>query len=294
MSSKLIRRYGPGVAARQIQVKAGDRCLLNVRVLREAQSKLATPVVFVHALAMDGDMWQGVVDALDAGNTLFSGGMYALDCRGHGASEAPDGSFTTERCSQDLADTLDALGTGRAHIVGCSMGGTIALRFAGNCPARVASLTVIDATAWYGPDAPANWEKRAKTALTDGMASLVDFQLARWFSPVYLQQQPDLVRATVDVFTTNRVTAYANSCRMLGQADERAALVNYSGPAAVVVGEGDYATPLSMSEDMASRLAGAKLTVIPGTRHYTPLEAPVLVAACIHKVMGLAGTDSVK
>lgn len=290
MSGRLLRQYGPSVTARQIRVTADDGCVLNLRVLREAQLKTATPVVFVHALAMDGDMWQGVVDALDEDNSLLSGGMYALDCRGHGASGASEGSFTTKRFSKDLADTLDALSASRAHIVGCSMGGTVALGFAGGFAARVASLTVIDATAWYGPEAPANWEKRAVAALNGGMVSLVDFQLARWFSPTFLQEQPDLVRASVGVFTANRVQAYVGSCRMLGQADERAALANYNGPAAVVVGEEDYATPLAMAEDLASRLVGARLTVIPGTRHYTPLEAPALVAACIDKAIGRAGT----
>ena len=291
MNNMFLRRYGPSLATRQIQVLADDECMLNVRVLREAQSKSATPVVFLHALAMDGDMWQGVVDAFDKDNTFLAAGMYALDCRGHGASQTSDGAFTTERCAKDLADILDALGISLAHIVGCSMGGTVALNFAGRFAARVASLTVIDATAWYGPEAAINWEKRANAALTDGMASLVDFQLERWFSPAFLQQQPELVRATVDVFTANHVSAYASSCRMLGQADERTALVNYTGPAAVVVGEGDYATPLAMAKDIASRLVDAKLTVIPGTRHYTPLAAPILVAACIHQAISRAGAS---
>lgn len=293
MSRMPPRRYGPPTPARKIAVKADDGCELNVRVLREAQTPTAVPVVFMHALAMDGDMWQGVVDALGGPDGADNGraGLYAMDCRGHGASDASAGDFTVERFAKDLGHVLDALGANRAHIVGCSMGGTVALGFAGRYPARVASLTVIDATAWYGPEAPANWEKRARAAAADGMSSLVDFQLARWFSPAFLQAQVELVQASVDVFVANRVPAYASSCRMLGQADERAALIHYTGPAAVVVGEEDYATPPDMAEDIASRLSGAKLTVIPGTRHYTPLEAPVLVATCIGEAIHRAGTE---
>lgn len=291
MSTMPLRCYGPTPPARRIAVRADDGCVLNVRVLREPLTQTAMPVMFVHALAMDGDMWQGVVEALGAleKTDQLDGGLYALDCRGHGASDASPENFSIERFAKDLCNVLDALEASQAHIVGCSMGGTVALGLAGRYPTRVASLTVIDATAWYGQQASANWERRAVAASTDGMSSLVDFQLARWFSPAFLEAQPALVEASVDVFNANRVPAYASSCRMLGQADERAALAHYSGPAAVVVGEEDYATPLAMAEDIASRLSGTRLTVIAGTRHYTPLEAPTPVANCIFEVIRQAG-----
>lgn len=294
MTSIALRRYRGDTAPKNITVTAEDGCQLNIRVLREPVIEAAIPLVFVHALAMDGDMWQGVADALARTPGARDGGMYALDCRGHGASESSDSDFTTSRFARDLADVMDALGASRAHIVGCSMGGTVALAFAGQYSSRAASLTVIDTTAWYGPEAPANWEKRAQAAVANGMGSLVDFQLARWFSPAYLKQQPDLVRESVGVFTANRVLAYASTCRMLGHADERMALANYTGPVAVVVGEDDYATPLTMAEDVASRLVNSKLTVIPGTRHYTPLEAPQAIAACINEAIDRFETGIVK
>ena len=119
--------------------------------------------------------------------------MISMDCRGHGASDAPAGTYTTDRFAQDIADVATALGAERLHLVGCSMGGTVALAFAGTYPERLASLTVIDATAWYGAEAPRNWEGRAQAALKDGMASLVEFQRARWFSPEFLADNNDLV-----------------------------------------------------------------------------------------------------
>ncbi len=288
MTASPRRHYGPRVPPRQLRITAADGCTLNIRVLRETRSASALPMLFVHALAMDGNMWQGVAEALDDLHPELQGALYAMDCRGHGASEASDSGFTTTGFAQDISDVLDAVGATRAHLIGCSMGGTVALACAGHFPSRLASLTVIDATAWYGPDAPAHWEKRAVAASADGLSSLVEFQRARWFSPAFLVEQAELVREAVDVFACNRVPAYVQSCRMLGQADVRAGLSAYTGPAAVVVGEEDYATPLAMSQDIASRLVQASLTVIPGTRHYTPLEAPQAVAACIAQVANRA------
>lgn len=306
MSAVLPRRYGPVAPVRTLTIKTSDGQGLHLRVLREASDPAALPVVFVHALAMNGDMWAGAAEALADALTLPAsasaasgsgvltrassssapgGVMIAMDCRGHGASDAPAGTYTTDRFAQDIADVATALGAERLHLVGCSMGGTVALAFAGTYPERLASLTVIDATAWYGADAPRNWEGRAQAALKDGMGSLVEFQRARWFSPEFLAANNDLVEQAVDVFTANRVAAYASTCRMLGLADERAGLERYDGPAAVVVGEQDYATPVTMAEDVAARLPDATLTVIADTRHYTPLEAPQQVAACIAEVM---------
>jgi 3-oxoadipate enol-lactonase len=282
MSSLL--RYGPAIAARQIRIQAPDGCALNVRVLREAVSDSAAPVLLIHALAMDGDMWQGVVDVLNDSHPQVQGALLALDCRGHGASESSDGEFTTSQFAQDILAVLDAVKATRAHLAGCSMGGTVSLRFAGLYPQRVASLTVVDSTAWYGADAPEKWEQRAKTALTEGLAALIEFQKSRWFNPKFLVEQPALVQQAVEVFLANRVSAYASSCRMLGQADERAVMTAYKGPAVVVVGEEDYATPLAMSELIKRELTNAALAVIPGTRHYTPLEAPSRVAECIAAV----------
>ena len=75
---------------------------------------------------------------------------------------------------------------------------------------------------------------------------------------------------------------------MLGKADERDVLQNYKGLAAIIVGEDDYATPLAMSQDIATRIDGAELIVIPRTRHYTPLEAPDEIANCINRVINQA------
>lgn len=285
MNSIQIRRYKPYSLLTELRIKAGDDCTLNVRVLQESKVDDIAPILFVHALAMDGDMWHEVANALIKGDPPFLGGIYALDCRGHGRSQSKESEFTTEQFANDIAIILDKLGISKAHIIGCSMGGTVGLAFAGRYPERVASITVIDATAWYGTQAQDHWEKRAQSALNEGMSSLVEFQKARWFSPGFLESQPALLAEAIDVFIGNQVPHYVSSCRMLGKADEREIIKNYAGPAMVIVGEDDYATPLGMAKDIALRINGADLVVIKGARHYTPLEAPNEVASCIKRII---------
>jgi 3-oxoadipate enol-lactonase len=267
-------------------VTASDGCVLALHTLRTGRADVE-PLVFLHALAMDASMWQGVADRLDTEATA-----YGLDCRGHGASGKPAGPYDTARFADDLAQVLDSLGAARAHVAGCSMGGTVALAFAGRYPQRVASLSVVDATAWYGDDAPAAWEGRAQRALREGLASLIPFQAERWFSPGFAASSPEVLAGAVEVFLRNDVNAYAESCRMLGGADERERISRYTGPAIVIVGEADYATPLAMSQDIMGRLPGAELAVLDGLRHYTPMEAPDRVARRITSVLVRASSPS--
>ena len=49
-------------------------------------------------------------------------------------------------------------------------------------------------------------------------------------------------------------------------------------PAAIVVGEEDYATPVAMAQALQRGISDATLTVLDGARHLTPLEAPDRVA----------------
>ena len=234
--------------------------------------------VLVHSLAMDREFWRPVAQRLDAAVLLF-------DCTGHGKSEKPDGPYTVEGFADDLARLLDHIGWDSAMVAGASMGGCIALAFASKYPQRVSALGLVDTTAWYGPDAPRQWDERAQKALEGGLKALVDFQVTRWFSEDFRAAQPEVVSQCVAVFLENDVRAYAASCRMLGAADLRHVLPRIGAPTAVTVGEEDYATPLAMAEELHRNIRGSTLTVLKKARHLTPLERPAEIAAQLEKLL---------
>ena len=237
-------------------------------------------VALVHSLAMDRAFWRPVADRLsDRACVLIA------DCRGHGASDKPAGPYTVERFADDLAELLDHLGWRAALVAGASMGGCVALGFAAAHPARTAALGLVDTTAWYGADAPVQWAERARRALDAGLASLVEFQTTRWFSDRFRSAHPEIVADCVRRFVANDPAAYAASCRMLGECDLRGALPGIRAPAAVLVGEEDYATPLAMAQTLADSIAGASLEVLAGARHLTPLEDPAAVSAFLGRPM---------
>lgn len=68
--------------------------------------------------------------------------VIAIDTRGHGRSPRGDAPFTIRQFAEDLRDFMDAQGIERAHILGFSDGGNIALTFALAWPRRVDRLVL--------------------------------------------------------------------------------------------------------------------------------------------------------
>lgn len=249
-------------------MRDGVHIAFTLRDAGEGAPRLA----LVHSLAMDRSFWNPVADRLAGRASVLS-----YDCRGHGASAKPEGPYTVEQFADDLADLCDHVGWRSLTVAGASMGGCVALAFALRHAARTEALGLIDTTAAY--DAMPAWRDRAVKAQEHGLASLVDFQLARWFGDGFRAANPDVVEACVAVFLRNDVAAYAECCRMLGACDLRPALAAVRVPTAVLVGAEDHATPVAMAEVLHRGIAGATLTVLSGARHLTPLERPHEVAA---------------
>jgi 3-oxoadipate enol-lactonase len=195
-------------------------------------------------------------------------------------------SFTTDLFARDLAELLDHVGWDSATIGGCSLGGCVAQAFAAKYSARPRALALIDTTSWYGLDGASKWCERALLARTEGLAKMMGFQVSRWFSDEFRAAHPDIVAAVSAIFLGNDVECYRASCIMLGDTDLRALHPAIHVPTAVVVGEGDYATPIAMSRQLHESITGATLKILPRVRHLAPIEAPDEIAAQLLELVG--------
>jgi 3-oxoadipate enol-lactonase len=234
----------------------------------------APRLVLIHSLALDRSVWDGVVAQLKDEAEILT-----FDCRGHGRSARSPEPYATQLFAADLAELLDHLGWDRAVVAGCSMGGNVAQTFAAEHPERVSALGLIDTTAWYGVDAAAKFKERADAARTNGLRSLIGFQLTRWFSDGFRASHPEVLERTTNIFAANDVECYAASCGLLGAADARAQLGFFKMPTAIVVGEEDYATPVAMARQLHEAIPQSTLSIIAGARHLTPIECPDRIAA---------------
>lgn len=115
-------------------IEAGGRRLRH-RLLGEGSDA----VVMVHGFGGSLETW----DANQAALAAVGYAVAALDLPGHGESCLDVGTGSLDELAGVVRDYLDALGIGRAHFVGHSMGAALCLALADRDPARVRSLTLI-------------------------------------------------------------------------------------------------------------------------------------------------------
>lgn len=95
------------------------------------------PLLLLHGNGESGDYF---IHQLDEFARYFT--VYAVDTRGHGQSPRGTAPFTISQFADDLLGFMDEQGIERAHILGFSDGGNIALTFALRHPGRVGRLVL--------------------------------------------------------------------------------------------------------------------------------------------------------
>lgn len=225
-------------------------------------------VVLLHPLALSGEIWQ-----LWRGHLSADWRVETPDLPGHGASRWNGRPWTVSDAADEVQNDLSARGVDRAHLVGASLGGCVALALACRHPRWVASLSLLDTTASYGETAPTDWAERAERALGPRDKQL-EWQLDRWFTPEFAKAGGPIVELVSLLFVQTTGPAHAAACRALGGFDAREQARAITIPTLVLTGEMDGATPVEMGRDLSERIAGATFRTVPGTRHFSFLEAP--------------------
>jgi len=198
-------------------------------------------------------------------------------------SEFPPAA-TFDRLARDLDEILDARGVQRAVVVGQSLGGAIAMRFAASRPGRVRGLAVVNslarvsyahvglnwtllvpvamATTRYLPTVPARWFARLWSRLeiwvfdaSPGSERVIDYVL--WSGP----------RTVAPAVSSARVA-------LLKGADLRAELPSIDAPTLIMKGPHDTYVPVAWSREIAGAIPGARYVEVPGTGHCGHISMP--------------------
>jgi pimeloyl-ACP methyl ester carboxylesterase len=110
-------------------------------------SRDGVPLLLVHGFGNEAHVWDDVAPALAPYYRTL-----ALDLRGHGDSDRdPEARYDYDAHVADLETATAALGIERLVLVGHSLGGRVAIRFAGRHPERVAGLVIVDSAPELDP-----------------------------------------------------------------------------------------------------------------------------------------------
>jgi len=157
---------------------------------REWGEATASPIILLHAASLSGRTYDRIADQLSDNHRVL-----ALDQRGHGETEWAN-DYAWLRWVEDVEGFADALGLASFDLVGHSMGGAVAGRFAGLHPDRVKHLILLDA--WYAdivysPEWKHFWTLVAQLYPDDGFASNEDF--VNTFLTLFPRADADVVEA---------------------------------------------------------------------------------------------------
>ncbi len=222
-------------------------------------SGTALPVVLLHSLAGNSTHWAKQLEHLRRARRAV-----ALDLRGHGRSEQPrNGDYSIAGMAGDVGAVADTLGIERFVLIGHSMGGGVALRYAGQHPERVAGLVLVDPIG-DGKQIPAD-EARSFLA---GLESNYDSTSQAYWSSIAGPDSTVRERLLKDLRATPGPAVIA-VLREVMRFDPHPALARYSGPKLSIV------TPYNDGPFSLHRLGkGFPHRMVEGTGHWIQLDKP--------------------
>jgi pimeloyl-ACP methyl ester carboxylesterase len=265
-------------------VTVGRATLRGVRLGRGGDPQLA----LLHAAVADHRSWSALLPLLAPDMDLA-----AYDQRGFGTT-----TYRAEGHEQvtDLLAVLDACGYERPVLVGNSRGGQIAFDFALTHPERVGALVLLApaisgapvvAEADLRPEEAAFWRELEAAEAAGDLDALNRGEVRLWLDGLDAPEGRVTGTARQLALDMNAVALAA-----AGTGHERLVLDAWSRagdvtcPVLVVVGDLDMRHLQTRCHDLAARIPGAQLRVLPGAGHLPALEQPGAVADMMRRFLG--------
>jgi len=181
-----------------------------------------------------------------------------------------------------IASQILASAPSRFTLVGFSMGGYIAFEILRQARVRVARLALLDTGA--RADTLEQVERRRERiamAQSGRFSESLDLQFRLVVHPSRRNDEA-LLRRYHTMATECGAEAFVRHLNAdMSRPDSRADLASIRCPTTVVVGDNDQLTPPALAEEMASSIKGARLVVVPGSGHLSPLERPEAVTQAL-------------
>ena len=222
-------------------------------------------ILFLHGFATSGSIWRDVVAALPGRRCLTP------DLRGFGSAEPASPDWELNDWVDEAASFMTPLV--RFVLVGHSMGGKIATLLAARRPAGLEGLILVAPS----PPVPEPIPDRAKMLAARGDRAAAE-DTARTISH-RASRDPDVLDALVeDGLRTDRA-AWIWWVQRGARADVTGQVARIAVPTLLLAGADDTNIPPAfLAEHALPHLPGARMQVLPGSRHLIPLDAPAALA----------------
>ena len=220
----------------------------------------------------------------------------AWDARGYGDSDDYAGALAFDDFVDDVLRVLDHFGAERAHLVGLSMGGRIAMRTALLHPERIATLTLLDTHEGFEAFSPEQRrdfvDSRRAPLLAGKQPSDIADAVAR--SLVGPKATAGQLQQLVDSIAALHKESYIKSLQATVEQVTLGDIAKIRAPTHFVVGADDKLTPPAMHHEMAAKMAGAPVSILADAGHLSNIENPdAFNAVALHWLKPRAALGSV-
>ena len=205
--------------------------------------------------------------------------VYAVDLPGHGASPAATQPFSVGKLADAVVRVADVAGIDRFYYAGDSLGGQVALELALRHPDRVLAVAIICSSAKVGE--PEAWHERAATVRRQGTPVLVGPSASRWYTPEFIDREPDAVGAMLLDLSDTDDESYALCCDALAGFDLGPRLGEIAVPLLSIWGDRDTVIPPADARAVAETVQDGRGIELAGVAHLAPIESPAEIATAL-------------
>lgn len=245
---------------------------IEIEGLRIAYERSGTgpPILLLHGFVGDArSTWQRQLEDLSDEFTVI-----AWDAPGAGRSDDPPASFRLPEYADCLAAFTAALGVTRAHVMGISFGGALALELYRRHPAIPGTLILAGAYAgWAGSLPPHVVAERLEHSLRVSSlppSRFVETMLPSMFSRAVPPERAHEFGVSVAAFHPD---GFRTMARASAEADLRDVLGRIDTPTLLLYGDEDARAPLTVGEALHRAIPTSKLVVLAGVGHASCIEA---------------------
>lgn len=225
-------------------------------------------VLLLHGLGADASSWTLQIPA------LMGAGFrpIAPDTPGFGRSPYLGGGWSIRRVAADMADLLKELQTGPAHVVGLSMGGTVAQQFALDTPHLTRKLVLVSTFAVLLPNELSGWLyflQRFVLVNTLGLPAQAKVVAQHIFPGPGSEQLREML---VETITHADPRAYRKAMASLGLFNSVKRLGEIIAPTLIVTGADDTTVTPVRQRLLVEGIPGARQVTIPDAGHAVPVD----------------------
>jgi len=225
------------------------------------------PLVLIPYLAADHACYAFQVADYSKNFTCIS-----IDLRGTGESDKPTGPYSTEQFADDVAALMQALGIGKAHVAGLSLGAAVGMWLAAKYPEKVKSLSLH--SCWTKTDAYIKAVVESWQVIAKGLGSVPEMVIGGifpWcFTPELYAGKPEFIQSLAD-FVRSRpaqpLEAFINQSNAVIAHDAEAQLSKIRAPTQITMGRYDLLCSSRFAGRMKSTIPNSELVVFEDCSH---------------------------